>query len=44
MTTKKPKPRKRGPVPETVKVEGTWQSAVKKALKKKRPEKGWPKG
>ena len=40
---KKSKISKRGPKPETLKIEGPWQKAVGKALKKKRPEKGWPK-
>ena len=30
-----------GPEPERVKIEGDWQDAVDKALKKKRPKKGW---
>ena len=34
---------KRGPVPETLKIEGDWKKAVKGALKKKRPDTGWPK-
>lgn len=33
---------KRGPKPDTLKIEGDWKNAVKGALKKKRPEKGWP--
>jgi translation initiation factor 1 (eIF-1/SUI1) len=33
---------RRGPSPETVKIEGDWESAVRKALKKKRPAEGWP--
>ncbi len=36
----KPKP---GPVPETLKIEGNWQDAVKKSLGKKKPAQGWPK-
>lgn len=32
-------PKKRGPVPDSLKIEGDWRGAVKKALKKKRPEK-----
>jgi hypothetical protein len=31
------------PVPERVKTEGDWTSALKKALDKKRPPEGWPK-
>ena len=34
---------KRGPKPETVKIEGDWENAIDKALKKERPEDGWPK-
>ena len=33
----------RGPKPETLKVEGDWQQAMKKALGKKKPNEGWPK-
>lgn len=32
-----------GPVPETVKIQGNWEDAVKKALTKKKPAEGWPK-
>jgi hypothetical protein len=32
-----------GPKPETLKIEGDWQAAVKKSLEKKKPAKGWPK-
>lgn len=39
----KPKGGKRGPKPETLKLEGDWKGAVKKALKRKRPIGGWPK-
>lgn len=35
--------KKRGPPPDTLKVEGDWRDAVKKALEKKRPASGWPK-
>jgi hypothetical protein len=35
---------KRGPKPETLKIEGKWQDAVKKSLSKKKPADGWPKG
>lgn len=41
--TKKPDKKKRGPKPDTLKIEGSWQGAVNKALKKKRPKEGWPK-
>lgn len=34
---------KRGPDPERVKIDEDWEDAVKKALRKKRPEEGWPK-
>lgn len=34
---------KRGPKPETVKIEENWEKAVKKSLKKKKPKDGWPK-
>lgn len=34
---------KRGPKPDILKIEGDWRNAMKKALEKKRPEKGWPK-
>ena len=34
---------KRGPKPETLKIEGDWEDAVGKALKKPRPKEGWPK-
>ncbi len=38
------KQKKRGPKPEMLKIKGIkWQDAVTKALKRKRPEKGWPK-
>ena len=39
-STKKTPP---GPKPDTLKIEGNWQRAVKKSLKKKKPPKGWPK-
>jgi hypothetical protein len=32
-----PKPKKRGPKPETLKVEGSWKDAVKHALKRGKP-------
>ena len=35
---------KRGPQPDTLKIEGmTWQEAIKKALSKPRPPEGWGK-
>lgn len=33
---------KRGPKPEHVKIDEDWEEAMTKALKKKRPEGGWP--
>ena len=33
----KKKPRPRGPDPEHLKIEGDWEEAVKKAVRKKRP-------
>jgi hypothetical protein len=30
-----------GPKPSILKIEGSWEEAVKKSLKKKRPSKGW---
>jgi hypothetical protein len=35
--------RKRGPEAERVKIDGNWKDAMAKALKKKRPEGGFPK-
>jgi len=47
MTTKIPKKTAkkmaRGPKPETLKIEGKWQDAVRKSLSKKTPAEGWPK-
>ncbi len=43
---KKNKTKKRetpGPKPETVKIVGDWQDAVKKSLNVKKPANGWPK-
>jgi hypothetical protein len=42
-TTRKKKPAKTGPKPETLKIAGKWQDAVKKSLAKKKPASGWPK-
>jgi hypothetical protein len=36
------KQQKRGPEPDRVKIEGNWETAVGKALAKKRPKEGWP--
>ena len=35
-------PAARGPKPSQVKIEGDWEQAVEKALRKKRPAEGWP--
>ena len=32
-----------GPIPERLKLKGGWENLVKKALKKQRPKRGWPK-
>jgi hypothetical protein len=39
---KSKKPQKRGPKTDHLVIEGDWQSAVNKALKKKKPAEGWP--
>lgn len=44
MTSQAKNKKGKGPTPETVKVEMDWQDAVGVALKKKRPEAGWPDG
>jgi hypothetical protein len=31
-----------GPKPDTLKIEGKWQDAVKKSFTKKKPISGWP--
>ena len=31
-----------GPKPDRLHIDGDWEEAVKKALKKKRPKEGWP--
>jgi hypothetical protein len=36
-------PKKPGPKPETLKIEGDYRDAIKTALSKKRPAGGWPK-
>jgi hypothetical protein len=45
MAKKKPKPPKAkpGPKPDLLKIEGNWEDAVAKSLKKKKPPGGWPK-
>ena len=44
MSKKTEKKQKTGPKPERLKLRGDWQSLIGKALAKKRPKKGWPKG
>jgi hypothetical protein len=39
MAKKKSPPKKRGPKPATLKVEGDWKDAVKHALKRGKPPK-----
>ncbi len=34
--------KKRGPKEDYLKVDGNWQEALKKAVKKKKPAEGWP--
>jgi hypothetical protein len=42
---KKPKEKtKTGPKEQRLKLKGDWQALVGKALAKKRPKKGWPRG
>lgn len=33
---------KPGPKPDHLKLEGDWEEAMKKALKKEKPKEGWP--
>jgi hypothetical protein len=40
---KKPTPKPAKPKPDTLKIEGDWQAAVKKSFAKNRPPEGWPK-
>jgi hypothetical protein len=40
---KKKSSKPRGPIADRLKIEGKWEEAVKKSLKKKKPPKGWPK-
>jgi hypothetical protein len=42
MTKSKTKKKKSGPRPELLKIQGDWEKAVGKALKKERPKEGWP--
>ena len=37
------KPKKPGPEPERLKIEGNWEDAIKQSLEKKKPSQGWPK-
>ncbi len=41
--TPDPDPKKPGPEPERLKIDGDWEDAVSKALNKKKPADGWPK-
>lgn len=40
--TKKTSKSKTGPKPDNLKIEGDWESAMGKAVKKKKPKEGWP--
>lgn len=42
MPQKPKKSKRRGPEPKTLRGEGDWRDAVRKALKKERPPEGWP--
>jgi hypothetical protein len=33
---------KPGPKPDRLKIEEDWENAIKKALRKERPQEGWP--
>jgi hypothetical protein len=37
-TKKKPPPQKRGPKPDRLKIEGDWKDAVRKAIRKPKPQ------
>jgi hypothetical protein len=42
--TKPRKPKKRGPKPQILRIEGMdWKEAIKKSFQKQRPAGGWPK-
>lgn len=43
MSKEKPDKEKTGPKPDTVKIDGNWEDSVGKALKKEKPQEGWPK-
>ena len=36
------KQNKKGPKEEKLKIDGNWEDAVEKAVKKEKPEEGWP--
>ena len=40
----RPERGKPGPKEDRLKLKGDWQGLIGKALTKKRPKKGWPKG
>jgi hypothetical protein len=43
---KKPTPKPKappGPKPETLKINGNWEDAVKRSFAKRKPKGGWPK-
>jgi len=40
---KHPAKQSTGPRPDTLKLEGAWQDAMNKAIKKEKPKEGWPK-
>jgi hypothetical protein len=42
MAEKPKKPEKRGPKPETLKLQGDWIANMKTATTKPKPAKGWP--
>jgi hypothetical protein len=43
-TKNTPQKQKTGPKEQRLKLKGDWEALVGKALAKKRPKKGWPKG
>jgi hypothetical protein len=40
----KHKKKKPGPKPNHLQIDGNWENAVKKAVKKEKPKDGWPEG
>jgi len=40
---RKPQRKTPGPKPDVLKIEGDWQDAMNKSLRKKKPAVGWPK-